>query len=400
MAPRRGGGSSGGGGSGISGIEDTPWGVTTSLPGSGFHDAYNVARLVFQAIGLIGIVAIILGAKTFKKRHELNKKLFKWWAFWLSAVALFVSFAIHSTVSIIYEAADRVQVIFFLIVSIIYQSSYLAEISLLVVLYLLLPYCTSHPSRNSNKSRIAKNLKIGHAIFLFILLALWLSILALRIQYQVEDVIGDPYTFEKLVLVTSRISTAYTILYFFGSLEILTWSLLSLIKQRTEHGRTTLFMLALIAAPLLLRSAFVMGYTIYEGLLRNDGGQRLWLAADIIYNLTTLAIYAGIVAIARHFAKCTGPNGLNLTYDPNFCWNGTGLPPHDPAAKPNMAGHESAPPPRYSQGNFQPALYNQQGHGNVQGFTLRNLLLFLSSSIIIKSTPRIRRRRRRSSNSR
>lgn len=84
--------------------------------------------------------------------------------------------------------------IFFLIVTIIYHSSYLAEISLLVVLYLLLPYCTSHPSRNSNKPRIAKNLKIGHAIFLFILLALWLSILALRIQYQVERVIGDPYT--------------------------------------------------------------------------------------------------------------------------------------------------------------------------------------------------------------
>lgn len=91
MAPRRGGGSSGGGGSGISGIEDTPWGVTISLPGSGFHDAYDVAHLVFQAIGLIGIVAIIIGAKTFKKHHELNKKLFKWWAFWLSAVALFVS---------------------------------------------------------------------------------------------------------------------------------------------------------------------------------------------------------------------------------------------------------------------------------------------------------------------
>lgn len=125
-------------------------------------------------------------------------------------------------------------------------------------------------------------------------------------------------------------------------------------------------MLALVAAPLLLRSAFIMGDTIYEVLLRGYGGKRLWLATDIIYNLTTLAIYAGIVAIARHFAKSTGPNGLNPTYDPNYNWNGTGLPPHDPAAKPNMAVHESGPPPLYQQGNFQPAPYNQQGHGNVQ----------------------------------
>ncbi|KAI4234062.1 MAG: hypothetical protein LQ349_004019 [Xanthoria aureola] len=373
MAPKRGGGSSGGGGSGPSGIEDTPWGATAELPSFfGFGDPYNVARLVFQAIGLIGILAILIAAKTFKKHHELNKKLFKWWAFWLSAVALFVFFAIQFTVSIIYGAADEVQVIFFLIVTIIYESSYLAEISLLLVLYLLLPYCTSHPSRHGDKPRLAKNLKFGHAILLFILLALWLSMLALRIQYQVEQVIGDPYTFRQLLRTTGRISTAYTILYFFGSLEILAWSLLGLIKKRTQHARpTTLLLLALIAAPLLLRSTYVMGATIYESLLRRYGGKRLWLATDIVYNLTTLAIYAGIVAIARHFAKTADPShASNLPYDPNANWNGASLPPHDGAMKPNMAVHESAPPQHIypQQAGFQPAPYNNAppAHGNVQ----------------------------------
>ncbi|KAI4221177.1 MAG: hypothetical protein L6R36_007093, partial [Xanthoria steineri] len=372
MAPRRGGGSSGGGGSGSSGIEDTPWGTTTELPSFfGFGDPYNVARLVFQAIGLIGILAILIAAKTFKKPHELNKKLFKWWAFWLSAVALFVSFAIQFTVSIIYGAADEVQVIFFLIVTIIYESSYLAEISLLLVLYLLLPYCTSHPSRHGDKPRLAKNLKFGHAIFLFILVALWLSMLALRIQYQVEQVIGDPYTFRQILRTTGRISTAYTILYFFGSLEILAWSLRGLIKKRTQHARATLFVLALIAAPLLFRSTYIMGATIYESLLRRYGGKRLWLATDIVYNLTTLAIYAGIVAIARHFAKTADPlHASNLAYDPNANWNGAGLPPHNDASKPNMAVHESAPPQHllYPQAGFQPAPYNNApppAHGNV-----------------------------------
>lgn len=88
MAPRRGGGS--GGGSGVSSLEDTPWGQTTTLLGTDFQDAHIVARLVFQAIGLVGILVVIIAAKTFKKHHELNMKLFKWWAFWLSALALFV----------------------------------------------------------------------------------------------------------------------------------------------------------------------------------------------------------------------------------------------------------------------------------------------------------------------
>ncbi len=116
-------------------------------------------------------------------------------------------------------------------------------------------------------------------------------------------------------------------------------------------------MLALIAFPLFFRSIFIMGVVVsdYSGRLIGRG---VWLAGEIIYILTTLAIYAGIVAIGRHFAKSpqppSAPNGVNPSYGPNF-WNGPGLPPHH-AAKPNMVVHEVAPPP----------LYQQQGHGNAQ----------------------------------
>ncbi|KAL8996425.1 MAG: hypothetical protein Q9169_004073 [Polycauliona sp. 2 TL-2023] len=361
MAPRR-GGSSGGGGSGVSGIEDTPWGQTTDLA-FGFSDPYDVARLVFQAIGLIGIVAIIVWAKTLKKTHEPNKKMFNWWAFWLTAIAVFVYMAINFTVSIISGAAEQVQIVFFLIMVIIFESSYLAEISLLLVLYILLPYCTPHPSRTGDKPRIAKILKIGHGIFLLLLTALWLPMFAMKIQGQVELVIGDPWTYRRLRRTTARIMTAYTVLYVFGSLEIAAWSILGLIKQRTQRGKTHLILLASIAAPLLLRSLYVMADTIYENLQLHYGGRRLWLATDIIYNLTTILIYAGIVAIARYFATTNNIPGssANAVYDPHQSWNGPGLPPHDPA-KPDMAVHESAPPPVYQQGNFQPV----HGHGNVQ----------------------------------
>ncbi len=92
MAPKRGGGGSGGGGGGggVSSLEDTPWGQTVSLYGLGFRRHIDRAHLAFQVIGLIGIVVIIIWATMFKKHHEPTKRVFKWWAFWLSVFAVFV----------------------------------------------------------------------------------------------------------------------------------------------------------------------------------------------------------------------------------------------------------------------------------------------------------------------
>ncbi|KAL8903897.1 MAG: hypothetical protein Q9171_007240 [Xanthocarpia ochracea] len=322
------------------------------------------AQLAFQVIGLIGIVAIIIWATMFKKHHEPTKRVFKWWAFWLSVFAVFVYFAINIANTIIYEVAEEVQVIYYLVRTIIVEASTLAEISLLLVIYLLLPHCSSHPSRHGDRPRMAKALRIGHAIFLFILLALWLSMFALRIRYQVEFVTGNPWNWRLFRRTTDRISTTYTIVYFLGTLEILAWSIMSamrFLKERTDRGQVQLFMLALIAIPLLLRSTFIMGVVVSDYRGRLTGGRGIWLASEIIYILTTLAIYAGIVAIGRHFAKSPqpplAPNGVNPSYGPNGpnFWNGPGLPPHH-AAKPNMVVHEVAPPP----------LYHQQGHGNAQ----------------------------------
>ncbi|KAL8913478.1 MAG: hypothetical protein Q9172_007277 [Xanthocarpia lactea] len=281
----------------------------------------------------------------FKKHHEPTKKVFKWWAFWLSVSAVSVYFAINIANTIIYEVADEVQVIYFLVRTIILESNNVAEISLLLVIYLLLPHCSSHPSRHGGRPRTAKALRIGHAIFLFILLALWLSMFALRIRRTAD-----------------RVATTYAIVYFLGTLEILAWSIMGtmrFLKERTNHGQ--LFMLALIAFPLVFRSTFLMGSLISD--LRGQlSGSGVPLANEIIYDLGTVAIYAGIVAIGRHFAKSPqpppAPNGMNPTYGPPNFWNGPGLPPHH-AAKPNMVVHEVAPPPLYHQ-------QQQGGHGNAQ----------------------------------
>ncbi|KAL8863785.1 MAG: hypothetical protein Q9174_007546, partial [Haloplaca sp. 1 TL-2023] len=210
MAPRRGGGGgSSGGGSSSSSLSDTPWGEMVPIPGTNFSDPYTIAQLVFQALGLLGTIAIAIYALTFKKPHPPFVKIFKWWAFWFSITMLFMyytflsslkgrlsanvstrSFGIRFSTSMIYELRSSVQQIFFLVITILYQSAYLAEISLLGTLYLLLPHCSGHPTRDS-KPRIWKTLQVVHALFIGLLGVIWVSAMALKIKYQVDFVVGD-----------------------------------------------------------------------------------------------------------------------------------------------------------------------------------------------------------------
>ena len=94
MAPRRGGGGGGGGGGddgdGDGGIGDTPWGEIVQLYGSHFHDSYAVASIVFLAIGIVCTVGILIFAASFRKPTDHIRKIFKWYAFKLSIIALFM----------------------------------------------------------------------------------------------------------------------------------------------------------------------------------------------------------------------------------------------------------------------------------------------------------------------
>ena len=89
MAPRRGGGGGGYGG-GSSGIDDTPWGELVSLSGAPFADPYATAQTVFEGIGTVGFIAILIWASTSRLPHPPPWKLFRWFAFWLSATMVFV----------------------------------------------------------------------------------------------------------------------------------------------------------------------------------------------------------------------------------------------------------------------------------------------------------------------
>ncbi|KAL8823969.1 MAG: hypothetical protein Q9170_008281 [Blastenia crenularia] len=206
--------------------------------------------------------------------------------------------------------------------------------------------------------------------------------MALRIKYQVDAVIGDPYDFydsymQDTVRPFQKLDTAYAILYFFGALEIAGWSALGLINafKSGETDRTKPILLSLIAGPLLLRSAYQMGITIYIELQEHGGSRQIFLTTPIIYNLTSLVIYAAIVAIARSIVKSDqppfNPNHVDPSYDPNF-WgrNGNQAPNLDP--KNQMAVNEVAPPVYQQHGGYYtPQSQNggypsPMGHGGMQ----------------------------------
>ncbi|KAL8714968.1 MAG: hypothetical protein Q9225_006467 [Loekoesia sp. 1 TL-2023] len=278
------------------------------------------------------------------------------------------TFTIRFIVDILFGVEAVVQVVFFLIITIIYQSVYLAEISLLGVLYILLPDCSTHPGRQSNQNRMWKGLRIAHAIFILILVALWLSAMALKIKYQVDSVIGDPWYFRRTIRSFHKIDGAYNILYFVVTIEIFGWSVLGLVdaNKRRESRRTQLVLLSLVAGPLLLRSAYSMGDSIYEELQLHRGSRRLNLATDIIYNITSLLIYAGIVAISRQIGKGDqlppNPNHIDPSYDPNF-WGANGNQVHNLDPKNQMTVHQAAPPV-YQQYAGYPGPQQHGGYAN------------------------------------
>ncbi|KAL9583491.1 MAG: hypothetical protein Q9203_005062 [Teloschistes exilis] len=358
MAPRRGGG---GGGGSSSGLDDTVWGQGVRLPGTHFHSPYPTAQIVFEGIGIVGIVAIMVWAAMFKKPHQPFRKIFQWYAFWLSAVMLFANFAIHFSVDIIYENETRVQQVFFLIITILYQSAYIVEIALLGVLYLLLPHCSGHPDRDS-KPRLWRGLQIGHAIFLVILSILWAAALALKIKYQVDFVTSNyyDYDFHSIVKPFVSLDTSYSILYFFAAIEIVAWAVVGFVnkEKRSEHGKNLTTFLAAISLPLFIRSLYLMADVIYEELHQHTSTAQLALATNIVYILTTLPIYTGIVTICRDLVRKQGP--VMPYQDPNLVgpayWGGG-----DPSKNP-MAVHEGGapPPPVYSQGGYPSQGYYPQ----------------------------------------
>lgn len=88
---------------------------------------------------------------------------------------------------VLYDQEATVQVVYFLIAGILYSSSYLADISLLGIVYLALASCL--PGLGL-KPAFQTVFKVSSLLIINILIAFWATLLALAIQYEVNDVIA------------------------------------------------------------------------------------------------------------------------------------------------------------------------------------------------------------------
>lgn len=148
-------------------------------------------------------------------------------------------------VNCLYEAEASVQQVFLLIRILINQTRYLAEISLLGVLFLLLPYCTKCPRHDSRHKSLALGLKFFHYGLIFILSTLWVAALPFKIKYTVKFVEYYSYRSYKSDLQNwYKIDTAYSIIVVFGSLLVLSWAITGLLQRSSgSHGRVYLQLL-------------------------------------------------------------------------------------------------------------------------------------------------------------
>ena len=134
--------------------------------------------------------------------------------------------------TILWETETVVAAVYYLISSILYSFAYLADIFLLVTIFALL---TQLNKRIALSNFLTKPQFIWtYSIFCTILFALYLAILALRIQYHVEatqngfyslynyDVSYSDYDYYVQILYkTAKINIAYNALYMVASLSVL-----------------------------------------------------------------------------------------------------------------------------------------------------------------------------------
>lgn len=121
-----------------------------------------------------------------------------------------------------------VAVVYYLIADIISSFAYLAEIFQLYTVYVLL---TQLNKRIAPQTFLAKSRLLWiNSIFCAILLALYIAILELRIQYDVEATLDgefsplyytDSSNYDKLLRPRERVSIAYSVLYMVFSIEVL-----------------------------------------------------------------------------------------------------------------------------------------------------------------------------------
>lgn len=307
MAPKRGGGS---GDDGSSLFDDSGFGEKIQLgPGTHFHDPNIRAVTIIYGICFVATCCIAIWAIVVRK----NSRRLRWGVLAFSIVTSIIYLGNSIADIMLYDQEATVQVVFFLISTILDSSIYLADISLLGFIYIVIAACLQDLGV---KTAIKAALKVSSLVLINILIAFWATILALQIKFQVNEVqrgifvqgtnflVINPSKVDlDEVLVWTKLDITYSAIFALASIEILALAMWIISGQRKEGNPTWIgiFLAALVAIPLLIRSLLYLGFLAAS--LTRDVKEEASVAKLFFTNICFVLAYIGVLLIAIRFKK-------------------------------------------------------------------------------------------------
>lgn len=128
-----------------------------------------------------------------------------------------------------------VQVVYFLISTILGSSIYLADISLLGFIYIVIAACLQDLGV---KTAIKTALKVSSLVLINILVAFWATILALQIKFEVNVVIHPSKVDLDEALVWTKLDITYSAIFALASIELLALAMWIISGQRKQENST------------------------------------------------------------------------------------------------------------------------------------------------------------------
>lgn len=124
---------------------------------------------------------------------------------------------------------------YFLIDIILESSVYLADISLLGFIYIIITSCLEDLGA---KASIKTSLKVSSFVLISILIAFWAAILALQIRFEVNTVTSYSKADPDEELVWTKIKIAYYATFVFAMIKVLAFAIWIILGQRKRKGPT------------------------------------------------------------------------------------------------------------------------------------------------------------------
>ncbi|MCJ1465116.1 hypothetical protein MMC07_003732 [Pseudocyphellaria aurata] len=370
MAPRRGGS----GGDGSSSFDDSPWGYEIQLYGDHFHDPTQRALIAIIGICFVATIAIAIGAIF----ARTNSRPLRWSLFFFSIFMSIIYLGNYFAAGILYEQEATVKVVYFLISTILDSSVYLAEISLLGFIYIVIAACLHNLGV---KASIKTILKISSSVIISILIAFWAAILALQIEYQVDSVIHPENVDIDRAYVWIKLEIAYYAVFAFASVELVALGVWIIFGHRKQDEPTWIgtCIAAIVAMPLLVRSLVYLG--IVAASLTRDVKDEAQVAITYIAYISFILAYIGVLLVTmklkREHSGVQHPGKFGPPQMSPGTWNNA-APVQHPVYPSQISPYDASNRPGYGNGtaphggapywNSSPGGPQQSSNDNTAGY--------------------------------